>query len=202
MGIAREGVAAGAGARPPPSAPALSESLLPEHQFAERHEVRVAAGPERVLATVATMSLLRDDPVGDALLQLREAPLRAVRRLGLGAGRRDDFSLRDFAPLGEVPGREVAWGLVGRFWQMDGGHERVRDAGAFRAYDRPGRAKLVWSFEATPVLGGTELVTRTRAFCPDRATWRRFAAYRALIRLPSGLMRRRLLAAIKARAQA
>ena len=51
MGIARDGGAAGAGARPPPPAPALSEGLLPEHHFAERHRVRVAAHLERVLSS-------------------------------------------------------------------------------------------------------------------------------------------------------
>ena len=201
MGIARGGGAAGTGARPLPPAPALSERLLPEHHFAERHRVRVAADPERVLTEVAAMSP-RDDPAVRSLLRLRDAPLGAARRLGSEAERRGMLSLRDFTPLGEVPSREVAWGLVGRFWRLDGGLERVADAGAFRAYDRPGRAKLVRSFEAMPVTGGTELVTRTRVFCRDRATWRRLAPYWLLIRLPSGPIRRRLLAAIRARAQA
>ena len=144
----------------------------------------------------------RDDPAVRFLLRLRDAPLGAMRRLGSETERQGVSSLRDFTPLGEVPDREVAWGLVGRFWRLDGGLERVADAGAFRARDRPGRAKLVWSFEATPVTGGAELVTRTRVFCPDRATWRRFAACWAAIRLPNGLIRRRLLAAIRARARA
>ena len=191
----------GAGARRSSCAPRLSESLLPDHHFAERHAVRVAAEPERVLAAVAAMSP-QDDRVVHSLLRLRDAPLGAVRRSGVGVGRQDAFSLRDFTPLGEVRGREIAWGLVGRFWRVDGGLERVAGAEAFRAYDRPGRARLVWSFEATSRAGGTELVTRTREFCPDRATWRRLAPYWVLIRLPSGLIRRRLLAAIRARAQA
>lgn len=181
----------------------LIERFLPEHQFSERHEIRVAAVPERVLDAVSTLSL-RDDPVCRALLAVRVAPGRLLA--AFGAARAADpgrgFSLADFTPLGRIPGQEVAWGLAGRFWRADGGLQRVPDAGAFAADPMPGRAKLVWSFRVEPVPGGTRLVTRTCVHCPDRESRARFAAYWRLIRPFSGLIRRRLLAAVKARAEA
>jgi hypothetical protein len=65
------------------------------------------------------------------------APLR-----GLGAPGRltlADVTRRGFVRLGERPGRELAFGLAGRFWTPSGGHVAL-DAGGFRRFQRPGPA--------------------------------------------------------------
>lgn len=181
------------------SGPRLSEAVLPEHHFAERHAIEVAATPEGTMAAVARLSLT-DDPLARALLRLRALPAALVG--GRFAARREaEFSLRAFTALGQVPGREIAWGLIGRLWRADGGLEAVPDAAAFRAYARPGRVKLVWSFEAEPRGGGTSLATRTRIWCIGAEARRRFAAYWVVVRPWSGLVRRRLLSAVKAQAE-
>ena len=172
----------------------LLDRHLPRYQFVERHHVRVAAAPERVIAAVADF-LPPDDPVTGALMWLRELPGRLVGRP------RPDFGVHSFTPLAMEPARETVSGLVGRFWRLDGGLVAIADAAAFDAYAEPGTPKLVIGFTAAPEGGLTRLTTETRVFCPDRYSLVRFAPYWALIRLASGLIRRRALAHIKAVAE-
>jgi hypothetical protein len=54
-----------------------------------------------------------------------------------------------FVLLGERPERELALGVVGRFW-TPGGERVTLDADGFRAFDRPGYAKAVWDFRVAP----------------------------------------------------
>jgi hypothetical protein len=55
----------------------------------------------------------------------------------------------------------------------------------------------VIGYRATPDPIGTLLTTETRVFCPDPYSLVRFAPYWVLIRIPSGLIRRRTLRAIR-----
>ncbi len=156
-----------------------------------RHQQRVA-----VPAAVAWSALQRADlagsPVTRALLTLRG--LRrpgASRRLTLAA-----LAEGGFLPLGERPGQEVAFGLVGRFWTPAGGRARVTPE-EFRDFARPGYAKVVWTFAVeAEAVGTTRLVTETRVACIDAASRRRFRLYWFCVRPFSGLIRRAMLLAV------
>ena len=50
--------------------------------------------------------------------------------------------------LGERPGREIALGLVGKFWRPVIEWAGVRTADEFRAFDEPGFAKTVYDLSA------------------------------------------------------
>ena len=50
--------------------------------------------------------------------------------------------------LGERPGREIALGLVGKFWRPVIEWAGVRTADEFRAFDEPGFAKTVYALSA------------------------------------------------------
>ncbi|HEX5737726.1 MAG TPA: hypothetical protein VFY22_04390 [Hydrogenophaga sp.] len=170
--------------------------LLPEWQFQERHE-RWLPGitAERTFAAVVP-ALQVEDPLIERAIALREWPGRLLQRMGVGGARlpTQAFGYHSFTPLGTVPDREVAYGLVGQFWQLDYGLIPVADTQAFeRVQNEP---KLVLNVCVEPEAGGCRLVTRTRVHCPNEALRRRFVPYWYVIRPVSGLIRRRLLAQI------
>ncbi|HXY57677.1 MAG TPA: hypothetical protein VEH76_03765, partial [Methylocystis sp.] len=83
------------------------------------------------------------------------------------------------------------------------GLARISDAAEFLAFDSAGVAKLTMSFAASPEGDGAmRLVTQTRVYCPDRGSLLAFAPYWLLIRAASGLVRRRMLAAVRRKAEA
>lgn len=95
----------------------------------------------------------------------------------------------------------VLFGAVGRFWSL-AGNAPIRFDGPedFLAFDEPGYAKTVASLEATDVGDGTTVVeTVTRVIGTSPAATRAFRPYWAVIRGPSGLIRRSWLAAIDRR---
>ena len=172
----------------------LIHRLLPEWQFAERHALVLnGVSPARAYASIVP-GLSADDPLIARAIALRETPGRLLRTFGLSRNTLPTrpFGFHSFAMLGEVPGREVAFGLAGRFWQMDYGLRRIADTEAFMAMtDQP---RLVLNVCVEPLDGQRcQLVTHTRVHCPDEAQRRRFLPYWVLIRPVSGLIRGRLL---------
>ena len=139
-----------------------------------------------------TASDLPPDRLKAILMALRTIPSRLL-------GREAPVGI-NFTPLDGDEYETVA-GLIGRFWQPDGGLITIPDADAFARFAEPGTPRLVIGFRATSDPLGTLLTTETRVFCPDRYSLLRFAPYWALIRIPSGLIRRRTLRAIKAAAE-
>jgi len=169
----------------------LADELLPEFDVVMRHAVDVAAPP-----SVVWDALHRADFAGAwyvrTLLVVRglRRPARAHRltleRLVEGG----------FIPLGERAGREVALGLVGRFWLPSGGRVRLTPD-QFRAFAEPGNAKVVWTFSLAPVgTATTRLTTETRVACLGATSRRRFRAYWLVVRPFSGLIRRAMLRAV------
>jgi hypothetical protein len=172
----------------------LLDKHLPRYQFSERHRTRVRASPEEVMRAVVS-SDRPPDRLRDVLLALRTVPARLLGREAPRVG------LLSFTPLDFDEKSETVAGLTGRFWRLDGGLVPIPDADAFARFAEPGTPKLVIGFRATPDPLGTLLTTETRVYCPDRYSLLRFAPYWMLIRVPSGLIRRRSLRAIKAAAE-
>ena len=170
----------------------LIDKHLPRYQFSEMHHTRVRASPDAAMRAV--LGHRPPNRLMDVLLALRTLPARVLGREAPRVG----FNI--FTPLECDEGETVA-GLIGRFWQLDGGLATFADADAFGRFDEPGTPKLVTAYRVTPDPVGTLLTTETRVFCPDRYSLLRFAPYWMLIRMPSGLIRRRALRAIKAAAE-
>jgi len=176
---------------------ALIDELMPHFDEVERHERLVRAAPPAVYAALWRVDLL-SSPVVRWLLTLRGAPgaLLHPRRPALPR----TVTLRQvlehgFVLLGERPAREVALGVVGRFWTLTG--ERLKlDAAGFVAFDRPGYAKAVWDFRLTPEGDATRLSTETRILGLDAESRRRFRRYWRVIQPFSGLTRRAFLRAV------
>ena len=189
---------------PTPSADmSLLHSFLPEHQFSERHQIHIDAPPGRVLDMIPQLDV-SDFPLAKLFLHLRAVPARLAALAGRHSERRVDaaFGLHDFTALGRDGDRELALGLVGKFWEPAGGLVHV-EAGDFRTFATPGVLKLVMTFVTQPDgANGTLLTTRTCVHCPDDASRRHFTPYWLLIRMPSGLIRRMMLKRIKQLAEA
>ena len=164
---------------------------LPHYTFSERHWIRIRASPDDVIRTVLNFGRA-PDRLKDALMALRTIPARMLGR---------EVGALDFTPLYCDEKSETVAGLIGRFWQLDGGLVPTPDAEAFARFSEPGTPKLVIGYSAKPDPIGTLLTTETRVFCPDRYSLLRFTPYWMLIRIPSGLIRRRTLKAIKAAAE-
>lgn len=169
----------------------LIDRYLPEFQFHERHQRQVNASPPQVMAAVQRYQP-EQDRVFRGLIALRELPATLLRRPPAAP-----FGLHNFTRLAQRQDQELAYGLIGRFWQPDYGLVACADGDAFRDFADAGTPKLLLGFMAqASTQGHTTLVTETRVWCPDRASLLRFAPYWYLIRPVSGLIRRRILAAI------
>ncbi|WP_035058669.1 hypothetical protein [Andreprevotia chitinilytica] len=183
----------------------LIDQYLPVFQFSERHQLLVDASPAALLDAV-TLPGTQEDPWVRTAIQLREWPDRVFGKAD-GLKSRAMFGLHDFTPLGRDSDRELAFGLIGKFWQSDYGLVAMTDPQQFAAFNEPGVAKLVMNFSAESVgndleggnLNGrrTTLRTETRVFCNDSKSHLRFTPYWWLIRPVSGLIRRRMLARIR-----
>ncbi|SDM46029.1 hypothetical protein SAMN05216360_102156 [Methylobacterium phyllostachyos] len=169
------------------------DRYCPTYQFSEVHACDVAAEPAAILNGVAAYR-----PASDRffrlMIGLRELPMRALGRPDMA---RAPFGLHDFTLLDRSES-EIVYGLIGRFWRPGYGLEPVADGAAFLRFDAPQVAKLALAFEARPGPDGrTQLVTETRVSCASRAARLKFTPYWLLIRPVSGLVRQRMLAAIK-----
>jgi hypothetical protein len=173
----------------------LLDQYLPACEFVERHDILVAGAPGRVLDAVEAHNF-DADPLFARLIAVRQLPAWLLATF-LGAPRPAAFGMKSFTPLGRDGDREIAVGLAGRFWRTDGGLVPFADTAAFAAFDEAGAAKLVLAFSTEPRGRLTRLKTETRVHCLGRRALVSFTPYWLVIRLPSGLLRRRMLREIK-----
>jgi len=176
----------------------LIDELMPRFDEFERHAILVPAPPAVVYAALRRVDLLGSRLIRWLIL-LRSVPAALSRpraRRPRGALTLDRMLEGGFVLLGERPERELALGVVGRFW-TPGGERVTLDADGFRAFDRPGYAKAVWDFRVAPDgQGATRLSTETRIWCVDAASRRSFRRYWRVVRPFSGLIRIALLRAV------
>lgn len=172
----------------------LLHGLLPQYQFAERHQRRVAATPAALMQALAQLPQWQD-PWISRFIALRELPGRLAARLGYANAlpHKPPFGLHEFTLLAQGE-HELVWGLAGEFWRSDYGLQPIADAASFAALPCP-RLVLGFTVSAQPD-GQTLLCTETRVACPTQASYRRFLPYWYLIRPVSGLIRQRILRAV------
>jgi len=139
-------------------------------------------------------------PVTKALFFLRGYGRRA---LSVRGGSLPETIVRfGFTKLGEVPGRELVFGIAGRFWRPGGDLRRLADSEAFSAFAEEGCIKGAWNLRVEP-LGdaASRLSTETRVVYFGQAARRKFRLYWSLVGPFSGLIRRALLGAVRKRAE-
>jgi hypothetical protein len=189
--------------RASPDRPTLLDQLMPAFEHNEVHDLWLDASPPEVCRALA-------DLTGREIRLL--LPLMALRKLpALLAGRatRGDRDLpvleglerAGFIRLAEEPGREIVFGVVGRFWKLIGNAplDTVRDREGFTSFEEPGYAKAAMNFLAHAEGRGTRLITETRITTTDDVAARKFRRYWRVVRPGSGLIRRSWLAAVRRR---
>jgi hypothetical protein len=176
----------------------LIDEIIPTWHFGNRHQIVVEAPAERVSEALESLRLDRDAS------WLVRALFRA-RGLSVPSGPtpRTALTASGFSVLGERPGREIVFGIAGKFWapREMANLTRVPDARAFQDFARPGEAKGAMNIRAEPLDDGrTLLATETRVWCVDRRARFLFGIYWTLIRVPSGLIRADMLRSISRKA--
>ncbi len=186
--------------------PTLLDELMPEFEHHEVHDLWLDAAPEDVYRALAEV-------IGREIRLL--APLMALRRLPAfltgRAGRADrnvpifdGLERGGFVRLAEEPGREIVFGVAGRFWKLTRNVLRLPLSGrtprdSFASFEDPGYAKAAMNFLVRAEGRGSRLVTETRICATDLGAARSFRRYWRLVRPGSGLIRRSWLAAVRRR---
>ncbi len=186
------------------------EEILPAAPYRELHQRLVEAPIEDVWPHCLDISAREIRTLGP-LMALRRLPARIMGK-GAESASAPRALLEVFTDEGFVLLRRdseprngrasIVFGGVGRFWSVrNDAPIAFVDGDAFLDFDEPGHAKTVARLDAIDRGDGTtRLETETLVAGTDPASTRRFRAYWALIRLPSGLIRRSWLAAIDRRA--
>jgi hypothetical protein len=129
--------------------------------------------------------------------RLSRRPSVAPPRLVLSAG----DELPGWAVLGEQPGRELAFGAIGRFWQPSIEWHDV-PAADFAAFAVPGWGKIVADFSVVPYGEHASLLTyECRTTTTDTDSRARFLRYWRLVRPFVGHIFRATVATIAADAE-
>jgi hypothetical protein len=176
----------------------LLDEIMPTWHYGNHHQIIVAAPGERVVEALEAVRLDRDASF------LVRALFRA-RGLSVPSGPtpKDALIAAGFSVLDEWPGREIVFGIAGKFWapREMANLVRVPDARAFEEFAVPGQAKGAMNIRVEPLGDGrTLLSTETRVWCSDRRARILFGLYWTLIRIPSGLIRVDMLRSIARRA--
>ncbi|KVU87304.1 hypothetical protein [Burkholderia ubonensis] len=188
LGIVSESASRASERRPP---------FIPSFGFHEVHQSRpIAADARRIIDAVTSLDM-RADPIVDALLTVREFPSTVIGALRNESARRERFGFDTFTPL-QRDDRSLTLGLVGQFWRPALDVRTIDDAAAFMRHADPRDAKLVLRFEVVECGHGAHaLRTETFVHCPTARTRLLFTPYWLAIRLASGWIRRRTLAAVE-----
>jgi len=179
----------------------LLDRWLPEFDVSKRHAIRVRAQRDRVFAELLRYDFSKSLTTR-VLMALRGYAGRSRRARVEQRGTLPESLARfGFTPLEEDPGRELVFGLVGKFWRPKGDLRKL-SAADFAGFQEPGFAKAVWNLlleEDGP--GVTRLSTETRVLCFGDATRRKFLLYWRVIETFSGVIRWSLLRGVRREAE-
>ena len=169
----------------------LIDEFLPEYTYSKKHSISIYAEAEKIF------SILKNSSFNSFLIRI----LLMLRGIKL-----EDISLTlceksYFTLLGEDKGKEILFGIIGKFWKWKGGLFQIKKE-EFKDFSLTGFAKAAWDFSASPdSSGNTILSTETRIQCIGDSAKRWFSIYWFLIEPFSGLIRRLMLYKIKYRAE-
>lgn len=194
------GIASRAEARQRPGDDELLDTFMPEYDVAERHHVRIAAPPDVALAAAVDADL-EQSVVVRGIIRARELVLGATPHTVRPQGLLAQMQAIGWRVLAEKPGREIVVGAVTQPWKADVVF-RGLDPDAFRAFNEPGYARIVWTLRADPV-GASACVfrTETRVATTDATARKKFRRYWARFSPGILLIRRVVLRNLKKEAE-
>jgi len=178
----------------------LLDVWLPDYQFSEHHSLAVTASDAALWNAVKTVT---PDEIGPLrwLMSIRSFPAKLAGRRGrlfaTSTPILDVAVNTNFVLLEERAPCEIALGLTGQFWKLDGGpRPNIHNAEDFAAFHQPGFLRAAVNFK----IGAGRISTETRIQALDNSAQRKFALYWTLIRAGSGWIRMAWLRAIRRRA--
>src|SRR5436190_4646701 len=178
----------------------LIESFAPHPDAMESHTIEMGASPETVSRVLWTADL-GGSSVIKGLMALRSLPTMVwrpgQRRHPLQKVTLHAMLEAGFEKLAEEPGREIVFGVAGRFWRpMD--NILPFDQEHFQGPVPPGLARAMLNFRVQEINPKrTLLSTETRVVCGDTVSRWKFRAYWVVIKPFSGLIRRIMLRAVR-----
>ena len=184
----------------------LIESATPAFDAVIAEHVVVAADPASTFDAAKALDLLTvRTPLLAASMWVRALPARlfgkeapALPRLVIGEG----VGLPGWLLLGERPGREIAFGAVGRFWNPVI-EWRAVPLTEFPTFAEPGWGKIAANFSVLPYGADSTLLSyECRTVTTDSESRRNFLRYWWLIRPFVGHIMRATLKQIKSNAEA
>lgn len=186
------------------------DETMPDAPFDELHQRIVASPIDDVWPHCLAVTAQEIRTLGP-LMAIRSLPSRLTSSRSVSASAPlpllEVFESEGFVVLrqDERPDNGMAsvlFGAAGRFWSIaHNAPKQFRTAQDFVDFQEPGWAKTVCRLDAIDLGDGrTRIETETRVIGTDAASTRKFAPYWAVIRLPSGAIRRSWLAAIDRRA--
>lgn len=177
----------------------LIDYYAPRFQYSETHKIHIYGSEAKIMNAILTHQATHD-PLIQKMLSLRALPDALWQKLSFQRSEEPSFSMDSFTVLGQNHHKELVFGLIGKFWRPDFGLIRPGTAAAFYAFEKKGVAKLVLNYRLNsidPIKQEVCLSTQTRIVCPDFGSWLFCGGYWLLIRLGSGMIRRRMLKNIK-----
>jgi hypothetical protein len=170
---------------------------LPRWKWGMQQRIRIRRPPADVYAALKAVEL------GEMRMARLLSALRfKTRGEAESQGKFEDvMGEGGWVTLVDNPGREVIRGLIGRFWQRDGGIVHVRDANEYYLFSQPGYTKLAFAYFLEESPSGTELTVATHVQSTDAGAAKRFLPYWALIRIGAALTMHSGLRAIRRRAE-
>ncbi len=181
------------------------DRILPNFDFSEVHSTWVPVSPEVTDAAFRALTL-RETRLLRPLMWLRTLPamLTGTDVPGLAPDRTLIAALGEmgFATYVDLPGREYLFGEISRPWHLsldDMKQQHVETSEQFVGFDKPSFVKIAANYRYQPVDGGTRVTTETRVAGTTQDATNRFRLYWWVIRGPSGLIRRSMLAGLRRR---
>jgi hypothetical protein len=179
------------------------EAHLPNANFREFHRTSLPCSLDRARAATRELRASELSWIVKALFLVRALPMLLGKRpqptAPADGPMLSQLGEAGFVMLDDSP-EELVFGCVGRFWRPVPEILHIASASEYAEFDKPGFAKVAFNFRFTPTPRGTEVSTETRVSAASPASRRAFALYWSLIRLPSGMIRRLWLGAIRRKA--
>jgi hypothetical protein len=173
----------------------LLDDLLPRYHFRNTHERKIEAPVERVWTSVLTTEFSRLKMIR-FLFRLRGYD----QKLPVTNNLMNSLRPYGFLELAARQYQELVIGGIGKPWHKDGGFIHDLDTERFLDFSDPGFVKMAANILLAPIgRHSTTLVTETRVEALDDHAEAKFAQYWALIKRPSGWIRRSVLKDIAAR---
>jgi hypothetical protein len=171
----------------------LLDQFMPVYDVVTRHERRIDAAPEDVLAAARQMDML-GAPVARAIFRTRELVLGATGAPRAARTQREEVTAMGWGVLADVPGREVVVGAVTKPWEADVTF-RALPPDQFAAFAEPGYVQIAWTLRADSDAGGGAIFrTETRARATDAEARTKFRRYWACFSPGMWLIRWTMLA--------